>query len=259
MRRRSRRPPFQRGAKRRRPNEQDPDSDFGLPLAGTILPPESWTRTAVKKMPPPGWLNWQELFGRTAPLVLDLGCGNGRFTIQSAWQRPELDFFAIDTLPLVLRYATRRANQRGLANVRFAAIDAEQLLRHYVSPQAASEIHLYHPQPYHDIAQAGKRMLTGTFLANVWRALIPGGLFVLQTDNRPYWNYVTQVLPLFFDWEMQSQPWPDAPQGRTRREIYSLKKGSPIYRAVCRPLSELSVESVQLLAAEVPPPDFRAS
>jgi hypothetical protein len=63
----------------------------------------------------------QLLFGRHAPLIVDLGCGNGRFLLASALARPECDHIGIDILPMVLRYATRRGNQRGLSNLRFAA------------------------------------------------------------------------------------------------------------------------------------------
>ena len=59
------------------------EREFGVPVAGEILPPEQWTRTALKKLPPEGPLDWSALFGRVAPLVIDIGCGNGRFLIGS--------------------------------------------------------------------------------------------------------------------------------------------------------------------------------
>ena len=90
------------------------DDDYGVPIPGEVLPPEQWAKTAIKRLPPPGLLDWRAIFGREAPLVLDLGCGNGRFVIASALARPELDHIGIEILPVVIRYATRRANQRGL-------------------------------------------------------------------------------------------------------------------------------------------------
>ena len=96
------------------------ERELGVPIPGMVLPPEKWTRTALKKLPPPGTLDWAEVFGRRAPLVVDLGCGNGRFLLGSALARPDWDHVGVDILPLVLRYATRRGNQRGLTNLRFA-------------------------------------------------------------------------------------------------------------------------------------------
>ena len=124
------------------------ESEFGVPIPGRILPESEWARTAIKRLPPPGPLDWSAIFGRTAPVVLELGCGNGRFTLLSALARPEFDHVAIDVLPVVIRYATRRANQRGLHNVRFAVKDAETFMAAYVAESSVAEVHLYHPQPY---------------------------------------------------------------------------------------------------------------
>src|SRR5207248_8184667 len=162
------------------------EREFGVPVAGEILPPEQWTHTALKKLPPltptplpagergasktplpagergasktplpagergrgEGSLDWPALFGRSAPVVIDIGCGNGRFLIGSAVWRPDHDHLGVDVLPVVIRYATRRANQRGLPNIRFAVCDGRQFLGRFVKPGSVAEIHCYHPQPY---------------------------------------------------------------------------------------------------------------
>src|SRR5438552_2239310 len=162
------------------------EREFGVPVAGEIVEQSLWTRTALKRLPPDGPLSWQELFGREAPVVVDLGCGNGRYLISSAVWRPTHDHIGIDLLPLVLRYATRRANQRGLANIRFAACDGQSFLTKYVAPGSVTEIHCYHPQPYHDARQAQRRLLTPAFLELVHRSLVAEGVFFLQTDNPGY-------------------------------------------------------------------------
>src|SRR5206468_6135487 len=184
-----------------------------------------WAKTAIKRLPPPGPLDWKAIFGREAPLVLDLGCGNGRFVIVSALARPQADHIGIEILPVVIRYATRRANQRGLSNVRLAVIGAYEFLAQYVAPASAAEIHLYHPQPYKDSVKKHRRLLTPDFLALVHRSLAASGQLVLQTDNESYWQYLSGVVPLLFDFQALTGRWPDAPQGRTRREIYARRHG----------------------------------
>ena len=114
------------------------ETEFGVPIPGEILPEAQWTRTAIKKLPPPGFLDFMAIFGRNAPLVVELGCGNGRFSLQSSLARPDHDHFASDILPVVIRYATRRGNQRGLTNVRFAVRDAETVVGRYLAPASAS-------------------------------------------------------------------------------------------------------------------------
>jgi tRNA (guanine-N7-)-methyltransferase len=110
-------------------NRKEIEREFGVPIAGRILEPENWTHTALKKLPPEGPLDLYALYGRRTPLIVDFGCGNGRFLIGSAVWRPALDHLGVDILPVVLRYATRRANQRGLTNIRFAAVDGQMLVR----------------------------------------------------------------------------------------------------------------------------------
>jgi len=248
--------------KRRRGRIEDNhvENDFGVPIPGLPLPPEQWARTGIKKLPPPGAIDWSSWFGRTAPVVLDLGCGNGRFVITSAMRRPEVDHVGLDSLPLVIRYATRRANQRGLHNVRLIVIGAYEFLDEYVPPHSVAEIHLYHPQPYREKRKelAQKRVVSPQFLALVHRSLATGGLFVIQTDNQAYWAYIRKTAPEFFAFNEHDGPWPDTPQGRTRREIYARQHGMMVYRGTGRPRADLSEERIGELISNLPLPQFNA-
>ena len=234
------------------------EREFGVPVPGEIVDPEEWTNTAIKKLPPVGPLNFTDIFGRSVPVMLDIGCGNARSTLASAVWRHDVDHFATDVLPVVIRYATRRANQRGLKNVRFAVIGGRELLVDYIAPHSVAEIHVYHPQPYYDVKQLHKRLITPEFMALVHRSLIPGGQFVLQTDNPGYWKYMQQVVPLFFEFTEQPGKWPDSPKGRTRREIIALRQGLPVFRGTGRPRADISADEVVRLAESLPPPTFDA-
>ena len=234
------------------------EREFGVPVAGEILDPSQWTQTALKRLPPEGPLDLAELFGRRAPLVVDLGCGNGRFLIGSAVWRPGYDHLGIDVLPVVIRYATRRANQRGLTNIRFAVVDAVRLLEQYLPPSSAAEVHCYHPQPYYDPAQVQQRLVTPHFLALVHRTLVPGGLFAVQSDNPGYWRYIRELVPFFFEFHERIGRWPDGPKGRTRREIIALRRGLPVFRGSGTPRPGLGEAEALRLARELPPPVFDA-
>jgi tRNA (guanine-N7-)-methyltransferase len=234
------------------------EREFGVPIAGEILDPAQWTQTALKKLPPAGPLDWAALFGRQAPVVLDLGCGNGRFLIGSAVWRPDHDHLGVDILPVVIRYATRRGNQRGLRNLRFAVAGGREFLERHVVSGSIAEIHCYHPQPYYDPAQVQRRLITPSFLLLVRRSLGPGGKFFLQTDNPGYWKYMRQVVPLFFDFHELEGKWPDAPKGRTRREIIALKRGLPVFRGWGTVRADVGEEEALRLAETLPPPVFDA-
>jgi tRNA (guanine-N7-)-methyltransferase len=234
------------------------EREFGVPFAGEILDSARWAQTALKKMPESGRLNSAELFGRSAPVVLDLGCGNGRYLIGSAVSRRDHDHLGIDTLPVVIRYARKRGNQRGLTNLRFAVGGANELLERWIEPHSVVEIHCYHPQPYYEASQVHRRLITPAFLALVHRSLTTGGLFVIQTDNPGYWKYIRDIVPMFFDFHERIGRWPDAPRGRTRREIMAMKKKLPIFRGSGTARQDLTEDNAIRLAEELPPPVFDA-
>jgi tRNA (guanine-N7-)-methyltransferase len=240
------------------PRPGDIETEFGVPIPGRIVEEARWARTAIKRLPPEGPLDWKAVFGREAPVVLELGCGNARYTLMSAVARPEVDHVAVDVLPVVIRYATRRANQRGLSNARFVVKDAQTFVAAYVPRSGVSEVHLYHPQPYHDPRQASLRLVTPRFLADVHGALGPAGLFVIQTDNPDYWEYMCNVVPVFFDFREHDGPWPDAPEGRSRREILARSRGLRIFRGEGRRRDDVSRDAALAMAGSLPPPTFRS-
>lgn len=233
------------------------EREFGVPMPGVILPEAQWARTALKKIPP-GHLDWVALFGRSAPVVIDIGCGNGRSMLTSAVARPECDHLGVDILPMVIRYATRRGNQRGLWNTRWAVIGGRELLAGYVAPHSVAEIHCYHPQPYYTASEIGKRLITPEFLALAHRALIPGGMLVLQTDHPAYWRYMRDVVPASFHFEERHEPWFDAPRGKTRREIIARSKKLPIFRGVGTARTDVDAAAALAAAEALPLPNFDA-
>jgi tRNA (guanine-N7-)-methyltransferase len=172
---------------------------------------------------------WATSFGRVAPRVVDIGCGDGDFLLAAAVARPERDHVGIDLLRPVIERAAAEAERRGLSNVRFLAGDAVAWLR---EAEGLEEIHVYHPQPYVDPAEVRLGMLTPGFFESAWRALRPGGLLILQTDERRYGKYLLEAAQKHFETKVLDVPWPDSP--RTRREQTALRKGLRVLRVEAR-------------------------
>ena len=227
----------------------DREFEFGVPFPGTVLPGDRWTRTGYRDDGKP--FDWERIFGRTAPRVVDLGCGNGRYVIGSALARPGHDHLGVDLVQRVIDYAAHRANKRGVTNARFVVGDAIPWLYDRLAPDSVDEIHVYHPQPYYDPVETPKRLLTPACLEQMWTVLRPRGLLALQTDNKSYWTYLLGAVPKFFEPEVLRGPWPDAPEGRTRREIVARQKGLVIWRMAAR-------RRDAALDVRVPSPDFDA-
>lgn len=222
-----------------------------------MLPREQWTRTRVGLGPAGGWFDWRTAFGRDARRVVDLGCGNGRWLIQSALARREVDHLGIELVPPAVKLASLRAGQRGLTNLKIAWGDATEFILERVEPGSLDEVHLYHPQPYYDPTKKARRQLTPAVLLAIWRSLRSGGLFVFQTDNSAFARYARQVAPALFEWRELATPWPDAPQGRTLREIQARSRGLAIVRAQARKLP-LDPSEAERRADALPEPEFDA-
>jgi tRNA (guanine-N7-)-methyltransferase len=235
------------------PVRRELDNRCGVPFPGRPLPRERWTRTRVGL----ATFDWKAAFGRDAPHVVDLGCGNGRFLIASAIARPGVDHLGIELVPQAVKFGSLRAGQRGLTNAKFAWGDASRFLLEGCAPSSVDEVHLYHPQPYRDRAKAARRQLTPETLLAIWRALRPKGLFVFQTDNPAYAAWARRAVPALFEWRELEGPWPDAPRGRTLREIVARAQRLAIVRAEARRL-DLDPAEAAARAAALPPPDFDA-
>ena len=208
------------------------DTEFGVPFPGQALPREAWTKTGLRD--PGGAFDWEAVFGRDAPRVVDLGCGNGRYLIGSALDRPGHLHVGIDVVQVAIDYSVQRANRRGLTNARFVIGDAASWMFERFQEDSLDEVHVYHPQPYYEPGQAGRRLITPEVLERTWTVMRPGGLLVVQTDNKAYWSYLKRAVSKHFEPVEVKGPWPDAPQGRTRREIQARHKGLVVWRMQAR-------------------------
>ncbi len=195
--------------------------------------------------------DWTRAFGRAAPRILDVGCGDGRFLIASALANPGTDHLGIEVLAPLAERGLREVERLELGNLRLCIGDAVKWLAQSADDASIDELHVYHPQPYYDPSIVALGMLSAAFIERAWHVVRPGGRLVLQTDSKPHGKHLLLAVNKHFDPTIQRGPWPDAPRGRTRREEVAQRKKLAILRVVA------TRRDVPLDVA-TPPPYFEA-
>jgi len=126
------------------------------------------------------------LFGREAPLEVEIGAGRGDFIIGRAAAMPERNFLAAElSLPLVQLLAGR-AVHAGLRNLRIVRMDARPLVNLFLPCGCVSAYHVYFPDPWPKARHAKHRLFTPWFVANLRRTMSAGAALYVATDVRDY-------------------------------------------------------------------------
>ncbi|WP_110240782.1 tRNA (guanosine(46)-N7)-methyltransferase TrmB [Nocardioides gilvus] len=133
-------------------------------------------------------------FGRSAPLVVEIGPGVGEATAALAAAHPEVNILALEVwLPGVADGLTRVA-EAGATNVRFCSVDAAWLIEHVLTPDSISELWTFFPDPWHKKKHHKRRLIDADFARLVAQRLAPGGRWRLATDWLPYAEQMAEVL-----------------------------------------------------------------
>ncbi len=134
-----------------------------------------------------------EHFGRQAPLVLELGCGKGEYTIHLAEKHPDKNFIGIDLKGNRIWRGAKTALEKKLNNAAFLRTQIEQI--HYLfAPGEVSEIWITFPDPQPQNDRAKKRLTSPAFIERYRSILQKGGSVHLKTDHEPLYRYTLDVI-----------------------------------------------------------------
>ena len=136
----------------------------------------------------------EELMPAAAELHLELGCGKGRFTAETARQNPDTLFVAIEKVPDALVVAMERATALELKNVFFVVGDAA-LLPDYFAPDEVDRIYINFCDPWPSTGHAKRRLTHRGFLEGYRKVLKMGGQVHFKTDNRPLFEFSVLEFP----------------------------------------------------------------
>ena len=133
-------------------------------------------------------LDAAQAFGRSAPLVLEIGFGMGDATAAIAAALPDTDFLGVEVHSLKL------IGEQGLANVRIVRHDAVEVLDHMIAPGSLGGVHVFFPDPWHKKKHNKRRLIQPEFVSRLCTRLAPGGYLHCATDWQPYAEQMLEVL-----------------------------------------------------------------
>lgn len=138
--------------------------------------------------------NWgKDIFGNDHPLVLELGCGKGEYTVALARQHPEKNFIGVDVKGSRMWVGATDALQNGLTNVAFLRTRIE-FIQSCFAVGEASEIWVTFPDPQPQQSRANKRLTSARFLEAYRTILCPSGCIHLKTDSQSLFDYTCRLI-----------------------------------------------------------------
>jgi tRNA (guanine-N7-)-methyltransferase len=138
--------------------------------------------------------DWDGLFGRHAPHVLEIGFGMGGATAEIAQALPGTDFIGVEVHTPGVGALLRQIGERGLSNLRIVQHDAVEVLEQMVEPASLAGVHVFFPDPWHKKRHHKRRLVQPPFVRLVAERLAPGGVVHFATDWLPYAEQMLQVL-----------------------------------------------------------------
>ena len=132
-------------------------------------------------------------FGRAAPLVFEIGFGNGEQLLFAAQNEPEKNLVGLEVHAPGVGRLLQGAAERGATNLRVYCHDAVEVLDHEVADASLDEVRIYFPDPWHKKRHHKRRLVQPDFVARVARKLKPGGLLHLATDWEDYARQMLEV------------------------------------------------------------------
>ena len=136
---------------------------------------------------------WKKIFGNDNPIVLELACGKGEYTVNMAKAFPDKNFIGIDIKGNRMYVGAKMALQQEISNVRFLRIRIEQILS-YFNAHSISEIWITFPDPFLRESKAKNRLTHHKFLKMYQQILVKDGIIHLKTDSKELFDFTNEMV-----------------------------------------------------------------
>ena len=139
-------------------------------------------------------LDFPLVFGRSAPVVLEIGFGMGETTAEIAQANPQIDYLGVEVHAPGVGSLLRQIEARALRNVRIVQHDAAEVVERMIAPGALSGIHIFFPDPWPKKRHHKRRLLLVPFACLLATRLEAGGYLHVATDWEDYADWIVEVL-----------------------------------------------------------------
>jgi len=140
------------------------------------------------------------MFGRDAPLEIEIGSGKGMFLRKAAAAHPERNYLGTEIAHKYARFAAARGARDGLTNAIMIDGDGLKFCREFIGDASVSAVHVYFPDPWWKARHRKRRVMREEFIRDVHRMLLPGGRLHFWTDVEEYFestlDLMAEVSPL---------------------------------------------------------------
>ena len=184
----------------------------------------------------PGALAFEQVFGRPAPTILEIGFGMGETTAQIAQAHPENNYLGIEVHTPGVGSLLKLIAEGGLTNLRLIQHDAVEVLEHMIAPASLAGAHIFFPDPWPKKRHHKRRLIQPAFVALLASRLAPGACVHAATD---WQEYAGQILAVFAAEPALANTAPDfapRPDYRplTKFESRGLKLGHGVWDVIFR-------------------------
>lgn len=184
----------------------------------------------------PQAIDYAAVFGRSAPVVLEIGFGMGFTTAEIAAARPDTDFIGIEVHGPGVGNMFKLIAEQQLANVRVIQHDAVEVLRDMIPDGSLAGVHVYFPDPWPKKRHLKRRLIQAPLVAQLAAKLAPGGYLHCATDIEDYGQQMLDVLsaePLLENTADGFAPRPDY-RPLTKFEARGLRLGHGVWDVIFR-------------------------
>ena len=140
--------------------------------------------------------DYAQVFGREAPLIVEIGFGNGSSLAAMAEANPQLNYIGIEVHQPGVGHLMLLLEEKGLTNVRLYHHDAIEILEQRISNHSLAGLHLFFPDPWHKRRHHKRRIVRPSFTNLLEQKLIQGGYFHTATDWEHYAKEMLNTLSL---------------------------------------------------------------